>query len=841
MTNSTTYISRSPREQDGQNLSLLQEQALAAIQAYAPETWTDHNSTDPGITLLEILAFVISDLSYRLGFPIRDLMSWPDEQQIKKATPFWLAPDILPSNAVTLADYQRLILDVAGVRSASLKQNDQGRYSVTIDTDDSYDISTDTKRLALAAKIRQRFLQERNVNDDIAELNFIEKHPVTLKLAFAFSPIEDPVDTLVDIFRRLSDAISLGVNRQSLQALMDQGLTPDEIMQGPLVHQGFIANDELDNAAFPDTLFTSDLIAALADITPLEEIKTLTFVPSVESSEDENTQDNGVHWLYVLDETESGKSFSLDLVSTLTTLEIEIDGQVYPLNQAQINDILDGLTTAVISDEAVTASELKDLTLYQQGKYRELSAYVSLQHEFPSVYKLVDERLNGNIDTEEMAKIMQFKGFLSLFDQILADQFAQLEVLKTLLALPTQGQFESLACIFDKMLASEPLKEQELSVFWQAVTHLPNTYVSQPVSDISGMENLLGDYWHNYTQSGFQPIAEGAFSLPLLERLNRGMAHLLARYAQTSLDANLLQYEDVLSFYLTRLKNSAEQHGLAVPTLTDKAFLKRMIQLKQVVDKASLLLDYPRLSRYRSGGFNYLKANPKENHMTALGHRVLRFLGVNKTNVLPLSINNKEGMYVLEGTLLWAANLLDSDVSEMDVKRSVFFVLPDWPTRFRNSHFQTLLEGAIARETPVHCTAEVLYLDRQTMNYFEQLYYAWLNAMMKCPFTVKNGEQEISVDDLYSTQWLAALSNTLRCFLVSPADTDITPDSYLAPIGGAVINPTSPETEQNNFRVHYQPLDFLKSKSVIGTAVIKPNDALNTFNIQIQSPNIIKE
>lgn len=841
MTNSTTYISRSPREQDGQNLSLLQEQALAAIQTYAPDTWTDHNPSDPGITLLEILAFVISDLSYRLGFPIRDLMAWPEEQQIKEATPFWLASDILPGNAVTLGDYQRLILDVAGVRSASLKQNDQGRYSVTIDTDDSYGISTDAMRLALAAKIRQRFLQERNINDDIAELNFIEKHPVTLKLAFAFSPLEDPVETLLDIFRLLSDAISLGVKRQSLEALMDQGLAPDEIMQGPVVCQGYVANDELDNAAFPDTLFTSDLIAALADIGPLEEIKTLTFVPSTESDADENPQDDAVHWLYVLEESESEKSFSLDLAGTLSTLEIEIDGQLYPLNQDQVNDIVSGLTTSETSDDEVNGSELKDLTLYQQGKYRELSAYVSLQHEFPSVYKLVDQRLDGDINSDEIAKIMQFKGFLSLFDQILADQFAQLEVLKTLLALPTQIQFDALACIFDKMLASEPLREDELSVFWQAVTKLPNTYVSQPVSDISGMENLLGDYWYNYAQAGFQPIAEGAFSQPQLERLNRGMAHLLARYAQTSLDANLLQYEDVLSFYLQTLKNSAEQHGLAASTLTDKAFLKRVIQLKQVVDKATLLLDYPRLSRYRSGGFNYLKANPKENHITALGHRILRLLGVKKTNVLPLSINNREGMYVLEGTLLWAANALDSDAPETDIQRRVFFVLPDWPTRFRNPHFQTLLEGAIARETPVHCTAEVLYLDRQTMNHFEQLYYAWLNAMMKCPFPVKNGALQINDEDAYSQQWLAALAQTLSAFLVSPEQTSILPDSYLSPIGGAVINPISPEIEQNNFRVHYQPLDFLKSRSAIGTAVIKPDNALNTFNIQIQTPNIIKE
>lgn len=125
-----TSIPRSAREQAGQNLPFLQEQALIAIQNFASETWTDHNPSDPGITLLDVLTFVISDLSYRLGFPIRDLMAWPTELSETASEPFWRVPEMLPSNAVTLLDYQKMILDIPYVRSAFLSADPAtGRYT----------------------------------------------------------------------------------------------------------------------------------------------------------------------------------------------------------------------------------------------------------------------------------------------------------------------------------------------------------------------------------------------------------------------------------------------------------------------------------------------------------------------------------------------------------------------------------------------------------------------------------------------------------------------------------------------------------------------------------------
>jgi hypothetical protein len=47
------------------------------------DQWSDFNSHDPGITILEQLCYAITDLAYRSNFPIADLIAtggmeaWP--------------------------------------------------------------------------------------------------------------------------------------------------------------------------------------------------------------------------------------------------------------------------------------------------------------------------------------------------------------------------------------------------------------------------------------------------------------------------------------------------------------------------------------------------------------------------------------------------------------------------------------------------------------------------------------------------------------------------------------------------------------------------------------------
>ena len=56
---------------DDRNFTDLVEEARSMIPQYAPE-WTNQNASDPGITLIELLAYVSEMLIYRLNRVTRE-------------------------------------------------------------------------------------------------------------------------------------------------------------------------------------------------------------------------------------------------------------------------------------------------------------------------------------------------------------------------------------------------------------------------------------------------------------------------------------------------------------------------------------------------------------------------------------------------------------------------------------------------------------------------------------------------------------------------------------------------------------------------------------------------
>ncbi|HSK33151.1 MAG TPA: hypothetical protein VK903_06670, partial [Propionicimonas sp.] len=105
-----------------QDFYRLRREGIGHIQQAGSDDWTDYNTHDPGISILEALAYAITDLAYRTGFPIEDLLSsaaaasgstepYPDQT-------FYPARQILTVNPTTAEDFRRLLIDVDPVRNA---------------------------------------------------------------------------------------------------------------------------------------------------------------------------------------------------------------------------------------------------------------------------------------------------------------------------------------------------------------------------------------------------------------------------------------------------------------------------------------------------------------------------------------------------------------------------------------------------------------------------------------------------------------------------------------------------------------------------------------------------
>lgn len=96
----------------------LRQEGLKHIERLGNSLWTDYNTHDPGITMLEVLTYAITELGYRANFDFADLITGKNGA-ISNNTFF--APDKIMVNApLTEIDYRKLLYDVNGVANAWL-------------------------------------------------------------------------------------------------------------------------------------------------------------------------------------------------------------------------------------------------------------------------------------------------------------------------------------------------------------------------------------------------------------------------------------------------------------------------------------------------------------------------------------------------------------------------------------------------------------------------------------------------------------------------------------------------------------------------------------------------
>ena len=109
----TPVIPKGRPDHPSLDYEVLRAEGIRHLENLATELWTDFNAHDPGITLLELLSYAITDLGYRTRkLPIADLLAGGKEKA------FFQALEILPSAPVTARDYRKLLIDVDGVKNA---------------------------------------------------------------------------------------------------------------------------------------------------------------------------------------------------------------------------------------------------------------------------------------------------------------------------------------------------------------------------------------------------------------------------------------------------------------------------------------------------------------------------------------------------------------------------------------------------------------------------------------------------------------------------------------------------------------------------------------------------
>ncbi len=121
MSKQSPTIPKQPTAKPAEDYYRLRREGIGFIEEMGSSRWTDYNTHDPGITILEALCYALTDLAYRTGWDIRDILApaslSPDPKQPFANQPFFTARDILTVNPWTPDDFRRLLIDLAMVRN----------------------------------------------------------------------------------------------------------------------------------------------------------------------------------------------------------------------------------------------------------------------------------------------------------------------------------------------------------------------------------------------------------------------------------------------------------------------------------------------------------------------------------------------------------------------------------------------------------------------------------------------------------------------------------------------------------------------------------------------------
>jgi len=518
-------------------------EGLKHVRRLSRRIWTDHNVHDPGVTILELLCYALTDLSYRASFPIEDLLeSGLDKSDASQA--LFTPRKVLPNRPVTLLDYRKLIIDVVGINNAWVFPADvtyyadvvhrklhrdkpegpdvrevriKGLYDVLVEYDDPN--ATAVERAAILDGVRRTLNRNRCLCEDFVNITGIDQQAFCLCGEIEIDPGADEAWIAAEMLVRVQEYFAPSVRRYSLSEMLERKhedgtvYTADEIFTGPALEYGFIDDQELVGSELRTQLRLSDVVNIVMDIKGVRAARKLLlgYEGGTEPLEDR----------WVIDVAPGKQPTLLQVASRLVFYKSNMP--VRPPKE-RVAEHLAQLSKASKKDKETE----KDLLL-PKGRVRDVATYHSVQNHFPALYGLSDTGIPGVAPEEYEARkaaAYQLKAYLLFFDQVMADYCFQLAHVRELFSIKDRGKDK------DENKNEDEDKDKAPTYFTQIV-------------------DSFRDYEHIYKGLGekapdaepeewAKKLAELAKELAQLtedgaqaaERRNRFLDHLVARFAE---------------------------------------------------------------------------------------------------------------------------------------------------------------------------------------------------------------------------------------------------------------------------------------------------------------------
>lgn len=493
---------------------------------------------------------------------------------------------------VTFNGGSLVVLPEVAIRVTPLIGNDPaentavGNQIISILSRDSTDglpgepiLTSFNRQVAAASIVRDNVLQvlrqNRNLGEDLRSIRAIGIQEIGLNVTFDLLKPINLEKYLATVLLELELFFKPHIRFSSLTTLEAEGISYEDIFEGPFLSNGFLDDLVLNNLGGTaakvrqSTIYVSDLVNLLIG----NALK--SFTGNVNLIEDQTVVISAIsisnyirNQIYVQDASDCLVLEKFDLNKprfsfNKSNIRFFRNGIEVTYNGDLVNSILDQLRT-----ERLTTDKGSLIPLLSKGDVLPIGEFHSIQNDFPAVYGLAKNVLSEAYPSEQRAKIEQFRGYLTLIDQLLESQGSQLLHINDLFSIRS----EVAHTYFRNSLYSLPYLERLLVDF---------------LNSGQSWDDFQNDPLNTYPEE-IEAIFESR--VVFLDRRNRFLDHLLARFAASIQNYISYRYEEASSNVVS----------------TDELELRRQeIAYDLILDKINYLTKFPEHSRDRFAALDY--------------------------------------------------------------------------------------------------------------------------------------------------------------------------------------------------------------------------------------------
>ncbi|WP_430933080.1 hypothetical protein [Saccharicrinis sp. 156] len=545
------------------DFSKLREEGLEYIQKLSGDIWTDYNSHDPGVTILEQLCYAITDLAFRTSLPIKDLLTISDHEKVEydaaacdnelegedvkidlQKNAFYSPSSILSSYPVTIEDTRKMIINrFEEIRNVwfDCKKNvgyeeqvigiNQIEMMPTLSFQELIN-SNPKEKEAFLSDVNRFLCENRNLGEKYEQAILLEPHLIDIEFSVYLNAQVEVETTIANLFLRMLEFIYSPVRFNSLHEITEAGFGLEEAFSGPVPSRGFIKPGTLTDRLKIIHIDEIQKIFAKADGIQKCEVEPF----KADGTDGLKMEVDKGKYFHVLIKDNSDDGFDHRFNNIYKNMTVYVNNKkLHVLNKQKINNSFMGKWAKQYRGYPIGKS-IKTLFLKKlRGQFQNPTQYHSIQNHFPTIYGIGNEGLSKNETEDRKAKALQLKTYLMLFEQHLANHLSQLGNLNTFFNINFN-------------------KNQQITYFTQWLHSVPQ------IQD-------MGLYRGDVTEQKLNLEAKETF----YDRKNRIYNHLLARFGEEFNDIpwkvasllNMLPNDDIFnetlldkkSFYLKNLKS----------------------------------------------------------------------------------------------------------------------------------------------------------------------------------------------------------------------------------------------------------------------------------------------